>query len=107
LNKGNEIWAVALVKPMCEQNTVNIQTAPPEIQSVLDDFTDVFQIPTTLPPSCEYDHTVTLLPNATPVNSRPYRYSPLRKDETERQVTDMLAAVTFFSTKKNHPANKI
>ena len=32
------------------------------------------------------------MPNAVPVNSKPYRYSPLHKDEIERQVKELLAA---------------
>lgn len=88
-SKGNDIWAVALVKPISEPEQHAIPQ-PPEIQVVLDQFSDVFQTPTTLPQSREYDHTVPLLPNATPVNSRPYRYSPLHKDEIERQVAEML-----------------
>jgi hypothetical protein len=32
------------------------------------------------------------LPNAIPVNSKPYRYSPLQKDEIEKQVKSLLAA---------------
>jgi hypothetical protein len=31
-----------------------------------------------------------LLPDTTQVNSRPYRYSPLQKDEIEKQVQTML-----------------
>ena len=35
---------------------------------------------------------IPILPNAVPVNSKPYRYSPLHKDEIERQVKELLAA---------------
>jgi len=52
----------------------------------------VFQPPTHLPPSRIYDHTIPLLPNSVPVNSKPYRYSPQHKDEIERQVRDMIQA---------------
>jgi hypothetical protein len=47
-------------------------------------------VPDYLPPAREYDHTISLLPGAAPVNVRPYRYSPLQKDEIERQVQEML-----------------
>jgi hypothetical protein len=39
---------------------------------------------TTLPPSMQYDHSITLLPNAILVNYRPYRYSPEQKYDIER-----------------------
>jgi hypothetical protein len=57
---------------------------------VLDKFQDVFDMPKALPPHKEYDHTIPLLPGSTLVNSRPYRYSPLHKDEIERQVKALL-----------------
>ena len=38
------------------------------------------------------DHEIHLIPRAVPVNCRPYRYSPLQKDEIERQVSEMLKA---------------
>ncbi|WVZ52980.1 hypothetical protein U9M48_003975 [Paspalum notatum var. saurae] len=54
------------------------------------EFADVFTAPTALPPHRSYDHTITLLPGSVPVNSKPYRYSPLRKDGIERQVKVLL-----------------
>lgn len=65
---------------------------PLPIHNLLQEYADVFAAPQTLPPSRVYDHTIPLLPNAVPVNSRPYRYSPHHKDEIERQVKDMLQA---------------
>jgi hypothetical protein len=50
----------------------------------------VFRTPDALPPSRDYDHSITLLPGAAPVNCIPYRYSPLQKDKIERQVMEML-----------------
>lgn len=50
----------------------------------------MFQEPQGLPPVREYDHTIPLIPGAQPVNVRPYRYTPLQKDEIERQVADIL-----------------
>jgi hypothetical protein len=50
----------------------------------------VFSEPKELPPHREYDHTIPLLPDVAPVNSRPYRYSPLHKDEIEKQVKQLL-----------------
>jgi hypothetical protein len=53
---------------------------------VLDEFKDVLTEPSTLPPHREYDHTIPLMSNSAPVNTRPNRYSPLHKDEIEKQV---------------------
>lgn len=39
---------------------------------------------------------MSLLPDAAPVNSRPYRYSPFQKDEIEKQVKEMLRARTVI-----------
>ena len=61
------------------------------MQSLLQEFEDVFSKPTTLPPSRPYDHTIPLLPDAVPVNTKPYRYSPIHKDEIERQVKELLS----------------
>lgn len=38
------------------------------------------------------DHDIPLIPGATPVSIRPYRYPPALKDEIERQVQEMLAS---------------
>jgi hypothetical protein len=39
-----------------------------------------------------YDHHIPLIHGAVPVNSRPYKYSPLHKDKIEKQVTGLLKA---------------
>jgi len=52
----------------------------------------VFQDPKTLPPHRIHDHHIPLLHGASPVNSGPYRYSPLHKNEIERQVKELLQA---------------
>lgn len=75
---GNDIWALAVLSPIIPENNNSV---PDEVKQLLGDFADVFQEPTDLPPSRSYDHCIPLLPNATPVNSRPYRYSPQHKDE--------------------------
>lgn len=49
-----------------------------------------------MPPHRVFDHAIHLLPDSLPVNSRPYRYSPLQKDEIEKQVTEMLQVGTII-----------
>ena len=87
--KGNDIWALVVVTP---SQLDPPPTTDPEIDKLLETYKDVFEDPHTLPPERMYDHTISLLPNAIPVNSRPYKYSPMHKDEIERQVKDMLSA---------------
>jgi hypothetical protein len=89
LHHENDIWAVAMLAP---GTAPAIASSIPEIQTVLHQYEDVFAEPKTLPPARAYDHAIHLVPGTVPVNSRPYRYSPLQKDETERQVQEMIAA---------------
>lgn len=42
-----------------------------EIDALLQEFEDVFAKPSTLPPRQICDHSIPLLPNAVPMNSRP------------------------------------
>jgi hypothetical protein len=84
---GNGIWALAVVQPCQEQSS---STIPSCISEVLEELHDVFDMPEALPPHREYDHTIPLLPDSAPVNSRPYMYSPLHKDEIERQINVLL-----------------
>ena len=77
---------------MIETLEVETSVVPECIQNTIKTFEDVFQEPKGLPPHREFDHAISLLPNSAPVNSRPYRYSPLQKDEIERQVAEMIQA---------------
>jgi hypothetical protein len=63
---------------------------PPLLVSLLTEFVEIFAPPVGLPPSRFCDHTMPLVPGATPVHIRPYRYPLAMKDEIERQVTAML-----------------
>lgn len=57
---------------------------------MLSEYNGVFGEPNKLPPHRQYDHAITLVEGTQPANARPYRYSPLQKDEIERQVREML-----------------
>jgi hypothetical protein len=50
----------------------------------------VFEVANHLPPYRVYDHHIPLISGAVLVNSRSYRYSPLHKDEIEKQVIGLL-----------------
>jgi hypothetical protein len=89
---GNDVWAMAILDHIpAREELMSVNTAP-DLQQVLNAYEDVFSDPNTLPPRRQLDHAITLEHGATPTNNRPYRYSPLQKDEIERQVQEMLAA---------------
>lgn len=89
-DKGNEIWAMAIVESVVAP--VSTSSPYPEIQQLLEQYNSVFQSSSVLPPHRALDHSISLLPNSVPVNSRLYHYSPAQKDEIEKQVFDMLQA---------------
>ncbi|GIL51949.1 hypothetical protein Vafri_7922, partial [Volvox africanus] len=62
----------------------------PEVEALLKEFQDVFQDVPGLPPMRPVDHTIPLMPGATPISRPMYRLSPLELDEVKRQVTDLL-----------------
>lgn len=86
---GNDIAAFAIVEVLHSSDDPPV---PEAVQALLIAYADVFEDPKSLPPSRLQDHHIPLLPNTAPVNSRPYRYSPLQKNEIERQVKELLAA---------------
>jgi hypothetical protein len=67
-----------------------VDTTPPSIQQVVDQYNTLFEEPTTLPPPRKFDHHIPLIPGTAPMNCRPYRYAPHQKTEIEQQVKDML-----------------
>jgi hypothetical protein len=61
-----------------------------DIAALLAEFPKVFTVSSSLPPKRACDHAIPLVPGATPVNIRAYRYPPSLKDEIEKQVKTML-----------------
>lgn len=87
LPEGSVLQVFAIVGP----NTVSaLEPHPPKIEALLTQFKTIFDPPARYPPAKDYDHAIPLIPGASPVNVRPYRYPAAIKDEIERQITDML-----------------
>jgi hypothetical protein len=57
---------------------------------LIDEFSELFCESTELPPQRHCDHHIPLVPGASPVAVRQYRYKPALKDEIEKQVSEML-----------------
>ncbi|GKA65822.1 reverse transcriptase, partial [Tanacetum coccineum] len=62
----------------------------PELQSVVEEFGDVFVVPKELPPSRPCDHRIPLLEGTNPINIRPYRHPPTQKEAIESMVQELL-----------------
>ena len=72
--------------------TPTTSSTPPQILDLLTEFRHLFDASPTLPPPCNTDHQIHLLPNSTPVNVRPYRYPYYQKFEIEKQVSELLSS---------------
>lgn len=88
LHATNDILAMAVLDTFSGQVTTTV--LPEGVSSILTEFADVFSEPQGLPPHRQYDHAISLEEGSQPPNTKPYRYSPLQKDEIERQVQEML-----------------
>jgi hypothetical protein len=94
-DKGNDLWATVLIElankssPLLDSYIHN--GIPAQIKYLILAYGSIFDEPKDLPPSRQYDHSISLLPNTAPVNCRPYSYSPEQKNEIERQLKKMLA----------------
>jgi len=70
--------------------TPEVTSLHPTLQTLLLQYDALFQQPHTLPPARTTDHHIHLIPQATPVNVRPYRYPHFQKQEIESQMDLML-----------------
>jgi hypothetical protein len=83
---------IELMQIQSDQQPVDSDQLPEEVQHLLHQYESVFATLAGLPPRRSCDHVIPLIPSATPVHSRPYRYAPTLKDEIEKQVREMLQA---------------
>lgn len=60
--KGNDLWAIALVDFSADTTSStsapDTKSIPPDLKHLLDEFSDVFQDPKSLPPHRQYDHAI-------------------------------------------------
>ena len=75
---------------VCSIETNSEASCPTAIQNLIDEYSELFAEPSSLPPRRDADHQIPLLPGSQLVNVRPYRYSPAQKSEIEKQVNEML-----------------
>jgi hypothetical protein len=73
-----------------DETSENLQLVAAE-SSILQQFSNVFQEPTELPPPRQHDYQIPLLEGAQPVSVRPYRYPFYQKTEIEKIVKNFVA----------------
>ena len=86
------------IRPSHAQFALCLQVAHTEPQQnihssmreILQEFSDLFTEPSSLPPTREVDHSIALKEGTEPINVRPYRYAHYQKKEIEKQIQDML-----------------
>ncbi|XP_022032945.1 uncharacterized protein LOC110934059 [Helianthus annuus] len=64
--------------------------ADSKIQSLLQEFGDVFATPSCLPPSRAYDHKIILKDESMVISQKPYRYQAAQKDVIEKVTKELL-----------------
>jgi hypothetical protein len=89
LAQRNDVWALAVIEEVIEAKE---DIHHPVVQALLIKYKDVFQDPNALLPTRFYDHQIPLLPNAIPMNAKPYKYYFHHKNENEKQVKELLEA---------------
>ena len=83
-----ELYLLEELQDPLHNSTAHVSLA----EELQDQFYQVFQEPSQLPPTRDIDHAITMVPNAPVVNKRPYRYSYDQKNEVERLVKELMAA---------------
>ncbi|GKF15165.1 putative mitochondrial protein, partial [Tanacetum coccineum] len=63
---------------------------PEDIITILEEFQDVFAVPTELPPQRTHDHKIPLVLNTPPINIRPYKHPPSQKDAIQVMVKELM-----------------
>ncbi|GJU05072.1 putative mitochondrial protein [Tanacetum coccineum] len=70
----------------------NTQIVPKNLQTLLGEYNDVFEIPKELPPVRSHDHRIPLKEGTPTINIRPYRHPATQKDAIESMVQELLDA---------------
>ncbi|KAJ1702741.1 hypothetical protein LUZ63_002520 [Rhynchospora breviuscula] len=86
--RGNEVVIAQLFSVVNEPSGETSIT--PELCNVLEEYSELFEEPKTLPPKRDIDHQILLSPDAKTVNLRPYRHSYYQKLEIEKIISELL-----------------
>lgn len=87
---SNLTHTTSIISPQPNHTFTNCTTLEPKLQSLLTQYSHLFSEPSSLPPPRATDHTIPLVPHASPVKVRPYRYPHSQKQEIETQVAKLI-----------------
>ncbi|KAJ3705864.1 hypothetical protein LUZ61_009569 [Rhynchospora tenuis] len=88
IQRDSEILIAQLM--VVEGNSEKQCIIHPELEELIEGYSQLFEEPVGLPPKRAIDHQIPLVPEAKPVNQRPYRYSYFQKLEIEKIVGELL-----------------
>nr|GEV06803.1 hypothetical protein [Tanacetum cinerariifolium] len=75
-----------------------------EVEQVLTQFDEVFEVLKDLPPQRSHDHQIPLMPNTTLINVRPYRHPPNQKDTIEGMVKELIDSGVIRASQSPFPS---
>lgn len=96
MKKGKSVWGHLFTITTVEGKEP--ESIPGIFSSTLEEYTNVFMEPATLPPRRKHDHFIPLQPESIPVSIRPYKYNYFQKNEIENQIKEMLKALSSPTT---------
>ncbi|GJU78624.1 putative mitochondrial protein [Tanacetum coccineum] len=82
----NEVFLMQL----CQMGSVG--SVSTEVEQVVTQFDEVFEVPKELPHQRSHDHQIPLMPNTPLINVRPYKHPPNQKDAIEGMVKELMDA---------------
>ncbi|KAJ9542106.1 hypothetical protein OSB04_028612 [Centaurea solstitialis] len=89
---GGEGFLVQLNQVERQPTAGTLPAAPLYLQSLMESYRQVFEMPSGLPPCRGKEHAINLKEGSEPVRVRPYRYPHAQKNEIEKLVQDMMNA---------------
>jgi len=84
----NQCVSLCLVCPVLADNETH--ATPKEMAPFLQEYADIFQTPTGMPPSRHIDHSINLIPGSALPNAPTYRLAPQETAEMERQLKELI-----------------